>query len=508
MKDLKTINIIAICFLLLTFANADTNGIWHKAEDVRPGIFSLDENSTDNYSFNNKVIFNNITYFNDFVAVNKTNPQTNLDINGRWYVTSHGETPSSGVGMFGSYSHEKNAGIIQVWNYSATKPKNFSLQAAGGNVGIGLTSPESKLHIIGDVRWEGTLLEGEVPWERLINYVSVNAGEGLLGGGNLSENVTLSVNTSYFDDEYVNEGQPDSITSEMIVDGTIQAEDVDSSQIQLRVSSGCDEGQSIRVIEEGGSVICQDDNVDDDDNVVGNEYPLAGTGIIITNDREVNVDTNEIQRRVGNSCPTGQAISKIYNSGDVVCEEIPEPESVDLSEYQKRVSDSCTGGQAISAIDSNGYVTCVDTGDGGDGGAVQTLFKDSGEICLSDGGGCVLDATGSGPEGDYATVDYVDGVIEDLVDVIAEYLAENYATIDYVDEQISNVEGGGGDGYLPDDMQLYKCPQTGACDDGSEVAGDWVTIGCNGQISTESKCIIRWWGDGNRECKNNCIPIN
>ena len=51
--------VIFISILLVSsFAFADTNGIWHKAEDVRPGIFGGDESYTSAYSFVNEVIFN------------------------------------------------------------------------------------------------------------------------------------------------------------------------------------------------------------------------------------------------------------------------------------------------------------------------------------------------------------------------------------------------------------------------------------------------------------------
>ena len=101
------------------------------------------------------------------------------------------------------------------------------------------------------------------------DITSVTAGTGLTGGGT-SGDVTLNVSFSgngaatsasrsdhNHDTAYVNEGQAGSITSAMIVDGTITASDVDTTSIQARVSGTCAAGSAIRVIGPTGTVTCE-----------------------------------------------------------------------------------------------------------------------------------------------------------------------------------------------------------------------------------------------------------
>ena len=65
----------------------------------------------------------------------------------------------------------------------------------------------------------------------------------------------------------------DNITSEQITDGTIGLNDIDSSQIQVRINgTGCSEGSAIRKIDQDGSIVCAKDE--------GVLYK-SGTGIAI-----------------------------------------------------------------------------------------------------------------------------------------------------------------------------------------------------------------------------------
>lgn len=63
------------------------------------------------------------------------------------------------------------------------------------------------------------------------------------------------------------------VTGTDIANGTVGSSDVDASQVQLRVSGSCPSGQSIRVINSGGSVSCEVDTV------VTSVNGLSGGGI-------------------------------------------------------------------------------------------------------------------------------------------------------------------------------------------------------------------------------------
>lgn len=60
---------------------------------------------------------------------------------------------------------------------------------------------------------------------------------------------------------FVNEGQLNSISSNMIVDNTINNDDIDVTSVQRRVTGVCPSGTSIRVINSDGSVTCQTSGV-------------------------------------------------------------------------------------------------------------------------------------------------------------------------------------------------------------------------------------------------------
>jgi hypothetical protein len=178
---------------------------------------------------------------------------------------------------------------------------------------------------------------------------------------------------------------------------------VDTSTIQSRVVGACPAGQSIRVINSSGTVSCEAD----DDTIYN-----AGPGLTLLG-TTFSADTSSLQARVSSSCPSGQSIRVINDDGTVVCEADDDTTynagsgltlsdttiSADTSSLQARVTGTCSTTSAMRVINEGGSVVCeefgkitsVTAGDGLAGGG------SSGNVSLSLGVPLDIGYSGSAP---------------------------------------------------------------------------------------------------------------
>ncbi len=93
-------------------------------------------------------VFTNATSGSNWIA-NFRSP----DILGNSYITIGNRALSNaGKGLQLSFNQAGDFGSIEPWDYATGAPKNLILQGAGGNLGIGTTTPNEKLEVAGNVR--------------------------------------------------------------------------------------------------------------------------------------------------------------------------------------------------------------------------------------------------------------------------------------------------------------------------------------------------------------------
>jgi len=126
-----------------------------------------------------------------------------------------------------------------------------------GRIGINTLSPGRTVDVAGELEADaiyqngnqvldvGKSFSGDVSG----SYNNLQLGDGVVGSDEIANGTVdwgdISVNA---------------IRSEHVLNGSLKAGDVDSSEIQLRVAGSCPEGQSIRVIYENGTVVCETDD--------------------------------------------------------------------------------------------------------------------------------------------------------------------------------------------------------------------------------------------------------
>ncbi len=166
-----------------------------------------------------------------------------------------------------------------------------------------------------------------------------------------------------------------SIDSAAIADGSITYGDTDGS-LQKAINGGCATGEAIRAINADGTVACE---VDDDTTY------SAGFGLTLSGNTFV-ANATELQTRVGTGCNTGESIQHINADGTVVCEVDDDTTYsagfgltlsgntfvANTTELQTRVGTGCGTGESIQSINADGTVNCIAVG-GGTGGVGWSL---------------------------------------------------------------------------------------------------------------------------------------
>lgn len=160
--------------------------------------------------------------------------------------------------------------------------------------------------------------------------------------------------------------------------------------LQSRVSQACVEGQSIRAISQDGSVTCEDDTDTNSGGDITDVSAGAGLiGGATSGSALLSINPMLTQSRVTGACPAAQSIRVINENGTVVCEVDSDSGgditavntafgsgllggnttgtanlSVDTSAIQSRVWQTCPVGNAITGVNLNGTVSCGATGTG------------------------------------------------------------------------------------------------------------------------------------------------
>lgn len=119
-----------------------------------------------------------------------------------------------------------------------------------------------------------------------------------------------------------------SVSSTSVIDGSIAGADIDSAQVQRRVSASCAAGQFLRAVNQDGSVTCAADgagtgtvtSVASGTGLTGG--PITGSGTLSVAPGgigAVQINDTQVQRRVSGSCGAGQYIQSVAQDGTVTC---------------------------------------------------------------------------------------------------------------------------------------------------------------------------------------------
>jgi hypothetical protein len=117
------------------------------------------------------------------------------------------------------------------------------------------------------------------------------------------------------------------VSSAAIVDGSVGSADINSAQVQRRVGAGCAASQAVRQINADGSVLCETVA-----GAAGGDITsvTAGTGLsggAQSGDVNLAVNFSQVQARVSESCQPGYQLRGVNQDGSLRCEFVRLPPS-------------------------------------------------------------------------------------------------------------------------------------------------------------------------------------